>query len=92
MARLALEISYIAAKVLRTGCRIKGTFHLTISMHGQLPVSKIQRNNCHNEYSLPSFTGKTSSVSLISHTQAQKIAEREVVFTAFFSKKTKMIP
>ena len=44
-------------------------------------MSKVQRNNCHDRHCLPSVTGKTSSVSLISHTHAQYIAEWEVPLT-----------
>ena len=51
-------------------------------MRGEREMSKIQRNNCHDGHCVTSFTGKTSLVSLISHMQAQKIAEWEVALTA----------
>ena len=44
---------------------LKATFHLTISMHGQLPTGKIRRNNYHHTSCGPSLTGKTMSVFLI---------------------------
>ena len=44
---------------------LKATFHLTISMLGQLATGKIQRNNYHHGSCGPSLTGKTSSVFLI---------------------------
>ena len=44
---------------------LKATFHLTISMHGQLPMGKIRRNNYHHVTCGPSFMGKMMSVFLI---------------------------
>ena len=44
---------------------VRTTFHLTISMRGQRATGKIQRNNYHHGNCGPSYTGKTSSVSLI---------------------------
>ena len=45
------------------------TFHLAISMRGQLKINKIQRNNFCDGHCVLSYTvGKTSSVSLITHT------------------------
>ena len=50
---------------------VKATFHLTISMRGQREVSKTtMTGTC-----LLSFEGKTASLSFISHTHAQKIAD-----------------
>ena len=44
---------------------VKATFHLTISMGGQLATGKIQRDNCHHGSCGPSLTGRTMSVFLI---------------------------
>ena len=59
--------------------RLKATFHLTISLHGQRATSKIQKNNYHHgSYGL-SLTGKTSSVSLIfTHGTHQNVKNRWV--------------
>ena len=43
----------------------RATFHLMIFMRGQRATGKIQRNNYHHGNCGSSFTGKTSSVSLI---------------------------
>ena len=44
---------------------IKATFHLTISLCGQLAMGKIQRNEYHHASCGSSLTGKTMSVFLI---------------------------
>ena len=44
-------------------------------------MSKIKKNNCYEGHCVPSFMGKTLSVSLISHRHSQKIAELEIAFT-----------
>ena len=44
---------------------MKATFHLTISMHGQCAMGKIQRNNYHHRSCEPSLMDKTISVFLI---------------------------
>ena len=44
---------------------MRATSHLTISMRGQHPTGKIQRNNYHHGNCGQSLTGKTSSVSFI---------------------------
>ena len=62
----------VMPSVLDVGMRLKVTFHLTISIRGQREVGQIR---CSHVQCGSSFTGKTLSVSLISHTHAQKIAE-----------------
>ena len=51
-------------KIVSAG-KVKATFHLTISMRGQLATGKIQRNNYHYGNCGPSLTGKTMSAFLI---------------------------
>ena len=55
--------------------RIKATSHLTIFMCGTHTKGKIQRNNYQDVQCRPFFEGKTSSISLIAPTHAQRIAE-----------------
>ena len=55
---------------------------LSIFMHGNYAVGKVQRNNHHNGQCAPSFAGKMSLVYLMLHTHAQYMAELEVAFTS----------
>ena len=54
---------------------IKVTSHLTIFMRGMRGTGKTQRNNYQDGQCGQTFAGKTSSVSLIAQTHAQKIIE-----------------
>ena len=54
---------------------LKTTFHFTVLMRGMRRTGKIERSNYQDEQCGQAFAGKTSSVSLIAHTHAQKFVE-----------------
>ena len=62
-----LAEEYFSMHLYAQGSPLKAISHLTISMHGQHEMGKIQRNNYHHGNCRPSSSsmGKTSSMSLI---------------------------